>query len=894
MGVQLKFNNTQQPTRKSVQNKDEPTVRNLTLRGFSHFKDGKTPNSFNLVSIIISGLIFLAIAPYSSADVWSEAVILMTIFILGGILIFSRNCSVDRKIKQLLTPFLVLAGYSFLQGLLTLFVQNRILPRSDYLPYSFDLTASFWCALKFSAAAIFIKIVSVDCRKHGRFLIWSLIFTGNFYAAFGIIRYVIQANFPDVFPAFILPQLRPGIGFGTFINQNHFAYLMLMNLGLNIGLCIYGGLKKQLRLLLFIFSLLTWTVIVLTASRGGIVSSFVVIAVLLLLPLAGITQNERNLPKTFSFGKRLAVFTVLAAALIFAVAFIGQDRVVQRFEEIPAQLEGATDLYGYHRIDVWRATIAMIGAHRFYGVGFGGFRYAVSQYIDISGATVPQQAHNDYLELAASGGAIAVFCGIWFLYKFFQTLKRRFSETATPLINAARIGAVGTLGGIAVHNFFDFGLQFAGNWLFLAAIVSIAIFRESNSDEKRNSNSSTKFFGAILMLCLSIFSFGFGFSRLENRLAKNASDNFFAQNNSVKIPFDADVFKTKAFINNNFGSFGAESENLQKAINFRSDDYALWLKLAKNQQAQNQTTAAEDSFQKVIELAPFYGEPHFYHGIFLVANHRKSEGFEQLRFAFRRNPQYFDEVLTLAWRETNENADETIKLLSPQNSFEKEKIIEFLLDKNIYSTIAALGCRAGDLDDGQRKNLVIKLFEKRQFFYAHKISESDCNSVNSGAVNLADGDFETGDLREGFGFGWRVGDLPETVKIGFDDETKATGRRSFGVVFDGNSEPSIPMISQIVSVGKKRKYRLSFAYRTEKIVSGGVPVLYLISKQLDGDVILKEINLTTDQKDWHTFSTEIETLKQTEAIEIRLARRSCGQSLCPIFGRLWLDNFTIE
>jgi tetratricopeptide (TPR) repeat protein len=894
MGVQLKFKNTRQQKLKPVQSKDETSIRNLTSRGFSHFTGEKISNSFNPVSIILSGLIFFAIAPYSSADVWSEAVILTTIFIVGGTLIFSRNSSIDSETKQLLTPFLVLAGYSFFQGLLTLFVQNRVLDRSAFLPYSFDLTTSFWCALKFLAAAIFVKIISVDCRKHSRFLIWSLIFTGNFYAACGIFRYVIQANFPETFPTFILPQLRPGIGFGTFINQNHFAYLMLMNLGLNAGLCIYGGLKKQLRLLLFIFSLLTWTAIVLTASRGGIISSFVVIAVLILAPLAGIVRNERNLAETFSFGKRLTVFIVLLAALVFAVAFIGQDRVVQRFEEIPAQFEGATDLYGYQRVDVWRATTAMIGAHSFYGVGFGGFRYAVSQYIDISGASVPQQAHNDYLELAASGGVIAFFCSIWFLYKFFRTLKRRFSESSTSFTNAARIGAVGAICGITVHNFFDFGLQLAGNWLFLAAIVSVVVYRESGDELKQSSNFSTKFFGAILLLSLSIFSLWFGLSRLENRLAKNASDNVFAQNNSVKIPFDADVFETKAFINNKFGSFGAESENLQKAIEYRPTDYVLWLKSAKNQQVQNQTTAAENSFKEAIELAPFYGEPLFYYGIFLVANNRKSEGFEELCFAFRRNPQYFGEVLALVWRETNENADEMIKLLSPQNSFEREKIIEFLLDKKAYSIIAALGCRTEDLNDGQRNDLTIKLFEKRQFFYAHQISERDCNLSNSSAVNFADGDFETGDVREGFGFGWRGGDLPETVKIGFDDETKAIGRRSFGVSFNGNSDPAQPIISQIVSVGKRQKYRLSFAYRTEKIVSGGVPLLYLILKQPDGDVIFKEINLTTEQNDWRKVSTEIETLEQTEAIEIRLARRSCGQSLCPIFGRLWLDNFTIN
>lgn len=862
------------------------------------------------VSIVTGGLIFFSIAPSAGADVWSEAVVLSVIFTLGAVAVLRHNSGANSEIKFLTAPFFALAGYSFVQCLVTVFIQNEWLQVSAALPFSFDLTASFWSTAKFFALAVYIKIILSTSRRQIEFTVWSLIFTGNFYAVFGLVRFALQAGFPQIFGWFMLPDLRPGIGFGTFINQNHFAFLMLMNLGLNIGVCFYGGLEKNIRPVLFVFCLITWTAIILTASRGGIVSSFAVVGVSILLPTGAFfkgksdNSSENYQPKFFSFGKRLTGFAVLIVALIFGIALIGQDRVVQRFEEIPAQLAGATDSYGFQRVDVWRATVKMIGDYPFYGVGFGGFRVAVSEYADISGAIVPREAHNDYLELIASGGAVAALCAVWFLYVFRRSLKRRFSKSSTPFLDAARTGAIGAFAGIAVHNFFDFSLHLIGNQLFLTALLCVVIYRvnaETNEksgeilEEFLNKNLNIrKLFYAIFLLCGGVFSGWFGYSRLENSLAKNALDQSFAQNGSAKIPFDADFYEVKAFINQSSENAAAASENLRQAIRYRPKDYNLRLKLARIEQSQNQFEAAENSFREAIRLAPYYGEPYFYYGVFLVAVNRKDEGFAELRRAFQRRPQYFTEIAALVWRETGGNADETIKILLPLDTNEKEKLGEFLLDKKAYAPLAALVCGEDDATETTRDRFVRVLLEKRQFNYAHHIYRRDCDLTNSGENNLADGDFETGDWHEEFGFGWRVADLPETIEIGLDDRNKSNAGNSLGLIFNGNSESSQPLLSQIIVVGKNRQYRISFDYQTEKIVTGGAPILQLILKKSDADFVYKEIVFPLNENDWTNSSTAIKTDGQTEAIEIRLTRQSCQQSKCPIFGRLWLDNFVLK
>ncbi len=860
--------------------------------------------------MIIISLIFISILAYGGAEVWVEAVILATIFNLAAELLFRNQQAVESEIKKLLAPILAIAVYSFIQGALTLSNLSGKLKYSAVLPYSFDSTASFWSALKFFALALFIRLLLANFRANFRFLIWGLIITGNFFAVLGLVRFGLQAGFPGIFGWFILPELQPGVGFGTFLNQNHFAFLMLMDLGLNIGLCAHGNLARNKRLLLLLFSLLTWIAIILTASRGGIISSFLVIVVSLFLPGTVYFKenskysNKNRRSKTLSAGRTLAGVFALTILAVAGIVLIGQDRVLQRFEEIPAHLESTPQADAYSRPDVWRASLLMIENNAFFGIGFGGFRYAVSQYIDISGEVVPQQSHNDYLEFAASGGLIGVLCGIWFLYNLLSILKKRFSEPATRFECAARFGAVGAIVGIAVHSFFDFGLQFIANWLFLAALLSISIYkRETNKPNITRRDSSffstdnfinRKAFNPVCLLILSFLCLFFGLSRLENSLAGKNPENSDVQNNIFKLPFDADFYETGVRIGENTGNLEMVAKNLAQAIYYRPKDYVLWLKLGKTRELQSQNEAAEAAFRQALELAPFYGEPYYDYGNFLIRNYQKIEGFQQLHTAFNRNPRYFKKVYTLAQEETGENSEQTIKLLMPLDLPEKEELAELLLAKTDYASIPAIACREEDLSALKRSELIVKLLEKRQFLYAYRIYTRNCNPVNKNENNLLDGDFENGQLEKNFGFGWRYGNLPETVKIGVDNKTLFSGSHSLGLVFDGVYDPSLPLVWQTIVVEKNHYYYLSFAFRTEKITSGSLPVLQLILKQKDNDVMYKEIKLAENSGEWVKYSAPIETDSQAEALEIRLARYNCKESLCPIFGRLWLDDFTLQ
>jgi O-antigen ligase len=116
----------------------------------------------------------------------------------------------------------------------------------------------------------------------------------------------------------------------------------------------------------------------------------------------------------------------------------------------------------------------MIKDHPLMGVGFNGYWAAIPQYHNASGELTPQQAHNDYLELLASGGLIGVALAGWFLFLFVKGARRSF-QSKDSFRRAASMGATAGLFGVAVHSVVDFGLHVTINALIFTALVVIAL-----------------------------------------------------------------------------------------------------------------------------------------------------------------------------------------------------------------------------------------------------------------------------------------------------------------------------------------------------------------------------------------------------------------------------------
>ncbi len=307
-------------------------------------------------------------------------------------------------------------------------------------------------------------------RRRLSILIHAIIAVALLSAVFGIARQAMQHA-----PGFGLALLKPGLGYAQFINKNHFAYLMEMGIGLAAGVAIAHREGRE-RILIYLSALLLMFVaLVFSHSRGGLVA---VVAQAICAPAILMNSRERAADAAQSRTRSLVVRTAMIVALLLVVAgsvvWLGGDHLATGAETASIEMAGdKSEVYeGARRRDIWRSSWMMFKAHPIAGAGFGGYWAEVPLFHHASGRLTPQQAHNDYLEVLASGGLIGVALLVWFGIVLIKQARAAISA-ADEFQRAAACGATIALVGIAVHCVVDFGLHITANALVFVALVAI-------------------------------------------------------------------------------------------------------------------------------------------------------------------------------------------------------------------------------------------------------------------------------------------------------------------------------------------------------------------------------------------------------------------------------------
>jgi O-antigen ligase len=254
-----------------------------------------------------------------------------------------------------------------------------------------------------------------------------------------------------------------------------------MTLGLALGLIHGGGVKRDRALIYFAALLPLWIGLVLCGSRGGLVAMMaqLVVAALLFSVAArrdsSGASNSRVLRLTRSWPVRLTLIFALIAGVLLGAIWMGGDQLAKRIEESRNELsDDATGLrQGVSRNEIWKATWKMIRAHPVLGVGMGGYWAAIPAYHDASGTMTPQEAHNEYLELLASGGLVGLAIGGWFAVMVLLRTRENLAAV-NRFRRAACLGATIGIAGVVVHSLVDFGLHAIVNALVFTTLIVIA------------------------------------------------------------------------------------------------------------------------------------------------------------------------------------------------------------------------------------------------------------------------------------------------------------------------------------------------------------------------------------------------------------------------------------
>jgi len=262
--------------------------------------------------------------------------------------------------------------------------------------------------------------------------------------------------------------------FGGFVNRNHLATWLLMAAAVAAGYLIaqtrshtlhHDSLRLKIRdwlasgsgLLMAGAILIMVVGIVATLSRAAVLG-------LAAASIVGAQLAPRE------HGKRLMRLPAAGIAILVAVAIWSYRG------ELASKFEASASV---GRLEIWRQTMPVVTDFWMTGTGLGTYGSTMLQYQSSVRDVHFNQAHNDYLQVAAEGGVLLVMPLVVAGMAGVRLARERIRRELRPVV-WLRIGAAGGLTAVAVQELFETGLRMPANAL-LAAVLAAIVLHETES-----------------------------------------------------------------------------------------------------------------------------------------------------------------------------------------------------------------------------------------------------------------------------------------------------------------------------------------------------------------------------------------------------------------------------
>lgn len=376
--------------------------------------------------------------------------------------------------------------------------------------------------------------------------------------------------------------------------------------------------------------------------------------------------------------------------------------------------------------------------------------------------------------------------------------------------------------------------------------------------------------------------------------AKAAStSNLAAANTAVSLkPGNADAQLLLGGLLEAYEDRSGAIRHYQTATTLRPQDYVLWLQLARAQELEGDSAAAITSARNAVSLAPFYSQPHWQLGNMLVRAGHLEDGFSELRLAGASDSALLPAIVDLAWQLSGEKIDDVKQKIQPNTKDAYKALAEYFKRRGQWAEAVTMFEAGGSATEQERRAYITELISAKRFLLAHALWSVGRHVEPSRGLVFDSGFEGESDLDEP-GFGWRATSGSSSLTLSLDNSNPRQGRSSLRVDFNGESNPNAPVISQLVLLEPKTNYQLRVALRSEGLVSGGLPTILIVDPN-DNKVLGQTGALPQTTDGWRETTIAFATGDSTTAIQIALQREPCSKQQCPIFGRLWLDDFFLR
>ncbi len=395
------------------------------------------------VRVGICCLLAFAVLAFGATEEWSQAVIEVGAAFL---LVFWTIEHYRRRAEQLVIPPEFLPLFAFTLVVLVQLV-FRFTASRYYTRIELQLLMAYLIVI-FLMAQVFHR------RGHWRGFVWFLMTLGFSVSVLGILQ---NLTFNGKLYWFRVMRFG-GTPFGPYANRNHFAGFAEMIIPVALVPLVLGRVRRERIFLVTLFAIVPIVALVLSTSRGGIVSFVVQMIILFSLLLI------RRAP-----GKHVMLGGIVFLTAVLAVSWIGVQQVLVRFAGIQN-----FDVPLGKRNAMVKDTFRLFLDHPILGTGLGTLQLVYPPYDSLYDGKVLNHAHNDYLEALAETGLFGGLCCFWFVAVLLRNGLEGMATTGSSFGSTLHLSGLLACCGILVHSLVDFNLHIPANALLFFVSAHMA------------------------------------------------------------------------------------------------------------------------------------------------------------------------------------------------------------------------------------------------------------------------------------------------------------------------------------------------------------------------------------------------------------------------------------
>jgi O-antigen ligase len=276
----------------------------------------------------------------------------------------------------------------------------------------------------------------------------------------------------------VVSETQAGRRSGSFVNPNHLAAYLEISLAMTAGLIALslskrrrpssaeprlGSLEKTI--LLVTGGVLLWSALAigigLTQSRGGVLAGALTAVILTVLFAARRALRSAHLSAS-------SLTTALVAGIAFVWSAIGSSPIARLMATDPSGLSGDT------RVLLWSLSLDFWKKFPIFGSGLGTFREGFRRVQPLEFTGLVEQAHNDYLQLLATGGVIcAILAGIALIAGLRELITGWLAQPHREE-SAFILAAAGALISLLLHGVAEFNFSLPAIPVTLALVLGAA------------------------------------------------------------------------------------------------------------------------------------------------------------------------------------------------------------------------------------------------------------------------------------------------------------------------------------------------------------------------------------------------------------------------------------